>query len=76
MVLCYCACKGALLNVWSVIAKSAEVAFQWTDGTISLMQAWIYISYLIAMYPIAWLMDKKGFMYLQSLAQLLACMRM
>lgn len=52
--------QGGLLNVWSVIAKSVEVAFDWTDSEISLMQNWIYLSYLVSMFPFAWLMFKKG----------------
>jgi len=52
--------QGGLLNTWTVVAKSAEFAFDWTDQDLQLMQMWIYISYLIAMLPFAWLLDKKG----------------
>lgn len=52
--------QGALPNSWAVIAQSAEAAFGWTDATISLMMNWVYITYLVAMAPVAWLMDKKG----------------
>lgn len=52
--------QGGLGNVWSVIAASAEAVFGWTDKEISLMQIWIYVSYLAAMFPFAWLIDKKG----------------
>ena len=48
------------MNTWTVVAKSAEFAFGWTDRELQLMQMWIYISYLIAMLPFAWLLDKKG----------------
>ena len=54
--------QGALGGVWAVIAGSVEATFGWTDADISLMQTWIYLSYmyLVAMFPFAWLMEKKG----------------
>ncbi|ELU05131.1 hypothetical protein CAPTEDRAFT_140636 [Capitella teleta] len=52
--------QGAMPNVWSVIAESVEPAFGWTDSTISLMMNWIYITYLAAMFPMAWIIDYKG----------------
>ena len=52
--------QGYLNNIWPVIAVSAEPAFNWSQSTISLQMAWLYITYLIVMFPFASLMDKKG----------------
>ena len=52
--------QGALCSVWSVITPSVEVVFQWTDQDISLMQIWIYLAFLIMMFPMAILVDMKG----------------
>ena len=52
--------QGGLVDVYAVIAESAEVAFNWTDAQTSLMQYWIYICYVIAIFPSCWLTDKKG----------------
>lgn len=52
--------QGGLGNVWSVIAGSVEIVFGWTDIDISLMQIWLYLAYLVSMFPFAWLIDQKG----------------
>ena len=52
--------QGELTISWTVIAQSVEAAFGWTDSTLSLMQDWLYITYLLAIVPFAWLMEKKG----------------
>ena len=44
----------------NVIAESAEAAFGWSDKDVSLMQLWMYGTYLASMFPFAWLMHKKG----------------
>ena len=56
--------QGGLCISWNVIAESVEVAFGWTNATLSLLQDWLYITYLLSILPFAWLMDKKGeFLY-------------
>jgi len=52
--------QGGLGNVWTVIAGSAEAVFGWTDKEVSLMQMWLYVTYLVSMFPFAWLIDQKG----------------
>ena len=52
--------QGGLCNVWTVIAQSAGAAFGWSNRMISLMQGWLFISFLVAMFPAAMFMDKKG----------------
>lgn len=52
--------QGALVNSWTVIASSVEVAFGWNDAELQIMQMWLYVSYLLVMLPFTWLMDKKG----------------
>ena len=52
--------QSGLCTVWTVIAETVEVTFGWTDSEVSLMQSWFYITYLVAMFPFAWLMDTKG----------------
>jgi len=52
--------QGGLQNTWTVIASSVEAAFGWNDDELQVMQAWIYVSYLLVMVPFTWLMDKKG----------------
>lgn len=52
--------QGALCSVWSVITPSVEEVFQWTDQDISLMQIWIYLAFLVVMFPMAIFVDMKG----------------
>ena len=52
--------QGGLGNVWVVIAQSTETAFGWTDATVSLMQNWMYLTYLVGFLPFAWLIDRHG----------------
>jgi len=52
--------QGGLCNIWTVIAQSASAAFGWTDKAISLMQGWLFIAFLISMFPASMFMDKKG----------------
>lgn len=55
--------QGALCSVWSVITPSVEEVFQWTDQDISLMQIWIYLAFLVVMFPMAIFVDMKGLRY-------------
>lgn len=48
------------VNSWTVIDESAEVAFGWTKQQISLMQIWIYSTFIASLFPFLWLMDKIG----------------
>jgi len=52
--------QGGLWNTWGPIAESSEKAFDWTDGDIALFTNWGPIGYLIATFPLAWLIDVKG----------------
>ena len=52
--------QGGLGNVWTVTAHAAEAAFGWSVSQVSTMQAWMYIMYLVAIFPFAWLMDTRG----------------
>lgn len=52
--------QGALIDVYQVTAESAEAAFGWSDATTSLMQNWIYLTYVIGVGPFSWLIDAKG----------------
>lgn len=65
--------QGGLLNTWTVVAKSAEYAFGWSDRELQLMQMWIYVSYLLAMLPFAWLLDKRGIVLLGQTFFMLHC---
>lgn len=53
--------QGGLWNTWGPIAESSEKAFDWTDGDIALFTNWGPIGYLIATFPLAWLIDVKGY---------------
>lgn len=48
------------VNSWTVIDESAEAAFGWTKQQISLMQIWIYTTFIVSLFPFLWLMDKIG----------------
>ena len=52
--------QGALVDVYAVVAVSCEKAFHWSDTQISSMQTWIYLCFLIAIFPSCWLIDAKG----------------
>ncbi|KAL3831879.1 hypothetical protein ACJMK2_023576 [Sinanodonta woodiana] len=47
-------------NTWGPIASSSEDAFGWTDSTIALLSNWGPIAYIIAAFPLSWLIDVKG----------------
>ena len=50
----------SLPTLHQVIAQSAEAAFHWSDATVSLMQNWIYVTYIVGIFPMSWLIDSKG----------------
>ena len=52
--------QGALVDVYAVVAVSCEKALQWNDSEISIMQNWIYVCYLLAVFPSCLLIDVKG----------------
>jgi len=51
--------QGYLNNIWPVISQSAEKAFGWRDSTITMLMNWLYITYLVAMFPCAYLINKR-----------------
>ncbi|CAC5362491.1 DIRC2 [Mytilus coruscus] len=52
--------QGGIWNTWGPIAEASEEAFGWTDGDIALFANWGPIAYLIATFPLAWIIDVKG----------------
>ena len=54
------ALNGMKWNTWSPIQGTAQVAFGWSDGTITLLVAWSPIVFTIILAPVSWLMDAKG----------------
>ncbi|KAL3831880.1 hypothetical protein ACJMK2_023577 [Sinanodonta woodiana] len=54
------ALQGFIWNTWGPIASASEDAFGWTDSTIALLSNWGPIAYIIAAFPLSWLIDVKG----------------
>ncbi|KAL3831878.1 hypothetical protein ACJMK2_023575 [Sinanodonta woodiana] len=54
------AVQSGVWNTWGPIASASEDAFGWTDSTIALLSNWGPISYIIAAFPLSWLIDVKG----------------
>lgn len=52
--------QGGIWNTWGPIAAASEEAFNWTDADIALFANWGCISYLVACFPMAWIIDVKG----------------
>ena len=52
--------QSELLQSWTVITESVKAVFCWTDNDITLMLSWTYITYILAIFFIVWLMDTKG----------------
>ena len=55
---------GALENVtwntWGPIEASSSLKYEWTEGTISLLADWGAITFVLFVFPTAWLLDVKG----------------
>ncbi len=51
---------GAMWNTWGPIARSAQYAFGWSDGTIALFANWGPITYVVGTPLMIWIMDVKG----------------
>ena len=55
---------GALENIawntWGPIEASARYKFDWTKGTVSLLADWGAITFVLCVFPSAWLLDVKG----------------
>ncbi len=51
---------GAMWNTWGPIARSAQYAFNWSDGTIALFANWGPITYVVGTPLMIWIMDVKG----------------
>ena len=47
-------------NTWGPIESTSKHVYGWSTGTISLLADWGAATYLIAVFPIAWLLDVKG----------------
>ena len=52
--------QSAMCVVWLVVAESSEAAFGWTNSDLSIMQIWIYATFLFGVGPFAWLIQSKG----------------
>ena len=52
--------QGGLTLSWNVIAESVRAAFGWDQSTLTFMQVWIYVSYLLAIGFFVYLMGRKG----------------
>lgn len=62
----YCFCVGAqgiFYNSFGPITESAEAYFGWTDGLIGLLANWSSITVLCGMFPLSYLIHKKGNIY-------------
>lgn len=55
---------GALENIawntWGPIEASARAVYGWDKGTVSLLADWGAITFVLAVFPSAWLLDTKG----------------
>ena len=63
---------GALENVtwntWGPIEASSRLAYGWTKGTVSLLADWGAITFVLCVFPSAWLLDVKGMIFLRHCA--------
>jgi hypothetical protein len=52
--------QGGMCNDWSNIGNSVKAAFGWSNGDLSLILTWLYSTYVVLLFPFAWLMENKG----------------
>ena len=55
---------GALENItwntWGPIEASSRLTYGWSKGTVSLLADWGAITFVLCVFPSAWLLDVKG----------------
>lgn len=52
--------NNVVWNCWTPIQGTSKVVFGWTNTDIDLLVDWGSVSYVVAVAPLAWLMDVKG----------------
>ncbi len=64
---------GALENVtwntWGPIEDSARAVYGWSKGTVSLLADWGAITFVLCVFPSAWMLDVKGKFVLITLGE-------
>ena len=56
-------------NTWGPIESSARFKYNWTKGGVSLLADWGAITFVLVVFPSAWLLDMRG----ESLLRRLSC---
>ncbi|KAJ8307424.1 hypothetical protein KUTeg_015508 [Tegillarca granosa] len=67
IVFIYCSCVAAQVifyNSFGPITESTEGYFGWTDGMIGLLANWFCIAVICGMFPLSYLIQKKGNVYI------------
>lgn len=52
--------NNVVWNCWTPIQGTSKIVFGWTSTDIDLLVDWGSVSYVIAVAPLAWLLDVKG----------------
>ena len=47
-------------NTWGPIENSARAVFGWSSGTVSLLSDWGAITFVLFVFPSAWVLDVRG----------------
>ena len=60
-------------GMWGPMARSANIAFGWSDGSVAMLSSWGSTSTLFASIGAIWLVEKKGLRTLTLVGSVLVC---
>lgn len=63
MLFVYCftaTAQGMIWNTWAPLTGAAVIGFQWTEGQITALQALSGLVYIVAAFPILYVIEKYG----------------
>ena len=47
-------------NTYGPIAYAVQYAYGWSDSTLAMMPSWGAIMFILALFPLTWLLENKG----------------
>eukprot|EP00095_Tigriopus_kingsejongensis_P006891 maker-scaffold125_size330479-snap-gene-2.12 protein:Tk06891 transcript:maker-scaffold125_size330479-snap-gene-2.12-mRNA-1 annotation:"hypothetical protein DAPPUDRAFT_102163" len=75
----FCLHQCLVWNTFGPIAFAVQFAYDWSDSTLAMMPNWGCIMFIIFLFPLTWLLEKKGvrpaFILVSGLVTLGCCLR-
>ena len=60
LLFCVALISSIASNTWAPIEHSSQAVFGWGCGDLALLSDWGVITFMIAVFPTAWMLDTKG----------------